>query len=60
MAPLKSSGPNGFNPSFYQFYWHIMGEAVTSVVLNFLNNGMFDKCINFIYIILIPKVKKSY
>lgn len=57
MAHLKSSSPNGFNPSFYQSYWHIVGEEVTSVVLNFLNGGLFDSCINFTHIVFIPKIK---
>lgn len=33
-----------------------MGGEVTSVVLNFLNNNIFDHCTNFIYIVLIPKI----
>lgn len=57
MAPLKSPGLNGFNPSFYQTYWHIVRDEVTSVVLNFLNNGCFENSINFTYIALISKIK---
>lgn len=57
MAPLKSLGPDGFNPSFYQKYWHIVGEEVTLVALKFLNEGVFDLCINFTYIVFIPKIK---
>lgn len=34
-----------------------MGEEVTSLVLNFLNEGNFDNCTNFTYIVLIPKIK---
>lgn len=36
MAPLKSPSPDGFNPCFYQTYWHIVSENVTLVVLNLL------------------------
>lgn len=57
MAPLKSPGLDGFNPGFYQKYWHIVGSEVSSVVLNFLNNGIFDSSINYSFIVLIPKVK---
>lgn len=32
-------------------------DEVTSVVLKFLNNGLFDSCINLTYIILIPRIK---
>lgn len=57
VAPLKALGLDGFNPSFYQTYWHIVGDAVTLTVLKFLNDGIFDNCINFTYIALILKVK---
>lgn len=56
MSPLKPPRPNYFNPNFYQSYWHIVGEEVTSVVLKFLNEGIFDSCINITYIVLIPKI----
>lgn len=57
MAPLKSLCLDDFNPSFYQIYWQIVRDGVTSIILNFLNDGIFDSCINFTYIVLIPKVK---
>lgn len=57
MVPLKSLGLDGFNPVFYQTYWHIVGDEVTLMALKFLNEGIFDNCINFTYITLIPKVK---
>lgn len=34
-----------------------MGDEITSVALQFLNKGTFDKCINFTCIVLLPKVK---
>lgn len=57
MAPSKSPGPDGFNLGFYQTYWHIVGDEITSIVLKFLNKGIFDKFFNFTYIALIPKIK---
>lgn len=57
MAPLKSLRLDGFNHGFYQKYWYIVGNLVSFVVLNFLNNGIFDNCINYSFIVLIPKVK---
>lgn len=47
MAPMKPLGPNDFNLGFYKTYWHIVGDEVTSVVLKFLNNDIFYRCINF-------------
>lgn len=57
IASLKSHSLNGFNLGFYQTYWHIVGDEITSVVLNFLNVGLFEKEINFTYIVFIPKVQ---
>lgn len=57
LPPLKSPGPDSFNPNFYQTYWHIMGDEVTSVILKFLNECIFDSGINFTFIVLIPKIK---
>lgn len=33
-----------------------MGDEVTSIVLNFLKKCILDNCINFTYVVLIPKV----
>ncbi len=57
MAPLKSPGPDGLPPVFYQKYWHLIGEDVTKAVLTCLNIGKILKAINHTYITLIPKVK---
>lgn len=57
MALLKSLGLDGFNSGFYQSNWHIVGEEVTSDVLKFLSEGIFDRGINFTDIVLIPKIK---
>lgn len=56
MAPLKSPSPNGFNANFIQAYWHVVGTEVSSMTLNFLNYGIFDKYINQNFIVLIPKI----
>lgn len=58
MTPLKSPGPNEFSTRFYQTYWHLAGKEVSTIVHNFLNEGIFDTCNNFTYIFLIPKIKK--
>ncbi|KAL0283653.1 UNVERIFIED_CONTAM: LINE-1 retrotransposable element O protein [Sesamum radiatum] len=55
MHPLKSPGPDGMSPSFFQKYWSIVGTDVCATVLDFLNNGSLDPLINFTHIVLIPK-----
>ena len=57
MSPIKSPGPDGFPPIFYQKYWHIIGEDVSHAVLTCLNSGKILKAINHTHITLIPKVK---
>lgn len=34
MHPDKSSGPDGFNPGFYQKYWDVVGNDVVKLVQN--------------------------
>uniref|UniRef100_A0A2N9GDB5 Reverse transcriptase domain-containing protein n=1 Tax=Fagus sylvatica TaxID=28930 RepID=A0A2N9GDB5_FAGSY len=57
MAPLKAPGPDGLPPLFYQQYWHLIGQDVSSAVLTCLNSGKILKAINHTYITLIPKVQ---
>ena len=57
MGPTKALGPNGMNALFYQKFWHIVGDTVVSVVLEFLNNGYMMPELNHTHIILIPKIK---
>ncbi|KAL3820475.1 hypothetical protein ACJIZ3_006380 [Penstemon smallii] len=55
MYPLKSPGPDGFPPLFFQKFWPIVGKDVTNWVLGFLNDGIFDESCNLTNIVLIPK-----
>ena len=56
MAPLKSPGPDGMLPIFYQHYWSLVGNDVVDDILYFLNlrNLLPSLCHSFIT--LIPKV----
>lgn len=42
MHPDKSLGPDGLNPRFYQAYWDIIGDQVTTACLQALNNDIFS------------------
>ena len=42
---------------FFLKFWNIVGPDITSFVLLFLNNGVFDSQINFTHVILISKYR---
>ncbi|KAL5562778.1 hypothetical protein UlMin_032525 [Ulmus minor] len=57
MAPSKSPGADGMLALFYQKYWSIVGDEVTTACLGFLNDGLDLGSINETLITLLPKVK---
>ena len=57
MAPLKSPGPDGMPPLFYQNYWSLIRSNVTLSILHYLNNGVLSQSFYHSFITLIPEVK---
>jgi hypothetical protein len=55
MQPLEAPGADGFGVCFFHHHWEMIGEAVRSAALNFLNHGQLDPSINAIHVVLIPK-----
>ena len=53
--PTKAPGPDGMSAIFYQKYWDIVGNSVSNMVLNVLNNNLPILEINKTNISLIPK-----
>ncbi|KAL0395125.1 UNVERIFIED_CONTAM: putative mitochondrial protein [Sesamum latifolium] len=58
MASLKSPGPDGMPPIFFQSFWHIVKNDVIACVLNFLNSLNLPSGFNDTHITLIPKCKQ--
>ena len=57
MEPLKVPGLDGMPPLFYQHFWEMMNQEVTTTILSWLNTGKLPYPINHTFITLIPKVK---
>lgn len=55
MHPDKSSGPDGFNPAFYQRFWSLIGDEVFQACSSWLNNQNLPTSIGETNIVLIPK-----
>ncbi|KAL0411507.1 UNVERIFIED_CONTAM: putative mitochondrial protein [Sesamum latifolium] len=58
MSPLKSPGPDGMPPLFFQKFWHVVKVDVTRCVLAFLNNRILPVGFNSTNIVLILKCKQ--
>lgn len=55
MHPSKSPSPDGMPPAFFQNYWHIIGDSITTAILNTLHLGELSPNINHTFIVLVPK-----
>ncbi|KAL0884467.1 hypothetical protein Bca101_008448 [Brassica carinata] len=51
----KAPGPDGFSATFYQSYWHIVGEDVQKDIRSFFTSSSLDAQQNETHIRLIPK-----
>ena len=58
MHLTHAPGPDGMSAIFYQKYWNIVGNDVTSIVLNVLNFDNPMTKLNKTNITLVPKVKQ--
>ncbi|WOH11480.1 hypothetical protein DCAR_0830967 [Daucus carota subsp. sativus] len=58
MHPDKASGPDGFNPAFYQIYWDIVHVDLVQFCRNFMQTGELPAGVNNARVCLIPKVKE--
>ncbi|CAL1397365.1 unnamed protein product [Linum trigynum] len=55
----QAPGSDGFTGIFFQTYWGLVGDLVTSVVLEFFNSGHLLPNFNHTWITLLPKVPNA-
>lgn len=51
----EHSGPDSFNPNFYQNFWGMCGDDIFEAVSRWLGRGFFPHALNDTNICLIPK-----
>lgn len=56
MHPTKATGPDGFSAIFYQKFWDVVGDRVSTTCLNILNGNESVATWNDTLISLIPKI----
>ncbi|KAL2224843.1 UNVERIFIED_CONTAM: hypothetical protein Sindi_2938100 [Sesamum indicum] len=56
IAEDKAPGPDGYSSGFFKAAWPIVGQEVSSAVLDFFNTSRILKQINTTLLALIPKV----
>ena len=44
-------------PLFYQYYWNLIGDDISDIVLHYLNSATLPEHLNHTFITLIPKKK---
>lgn len=54
MDPIKSSGPDGIQPVFYQKYWEEMKISILKFCARCFDSANIPQEINYSYITLIP------
>lgn len=55
MGANTAPGPDGFHPGFFQQFWPLVGDELTSFCLNCLRSGKLPSNLNDTIITLIPK-----
>jgi hypothetical protein len=60
MEHNKAPGPDGFPIEFYQTFWEVIKEDLTTLFTKFYNGSLPLYSLNFGTIILIPKCKDVY
>ena len=58
MQPDKSPGPDGFNPTFYQRFWHVCGDDIFQAATSWLDRDYFPSNLTETNICLIPKCEE--
>lgn len=58
MKPFKAPGPDRYQPLFFQKFWNLLGPSVHKLVRNAFATWEFDRDLNAMLLVLIPKTKR--
>ncbi|KAJ0745065.1 putative RNA-directed DNA polymerase [Helianthus annuus] len=53
----KAPGPDGYTSAFFKHAWDIVGDEISTAILEFFDNGKLLKQLNHTILALIPKVE---
>ncbi|KAL0295386.1 UNVERIFIED_CONTAM: Transposon TX1 uncharacterized protein [Sesamum calycinum] len=56
----KAPGPDGFSSGFFKAAWPVVGEEVSSAIIDFFKTGRLLKQLNATLLTLIPKVRTPH
>lgn len=56
IGDLKAPGPDELHALFYEKFWYLIGEEITTKVLHSVNNGHIPDNCNETTVVLIPKI----
>ncbi|KAL0292059.1 UNVERIFIED_CONTAM: Transposon TX1 uncharacterized protein [Sesamum radiatum] len=56
----KAPGPDGFSSGFFKAAWPVVGEEVSSAIIDFFKKGRLLKQLNATLLTLIPKVRTPH
>ncbi|KAL0283921.1 UNVERIFIED_CONTAM: Transposon TX1 uncharacterized protein [Sesamum radiatum] len=56
----KAPGPDGFSSGFFKAAWPVVGEEVSSAIIDFFKKGRLLKQLNATLLTLIPKRKSGF
>jgi len=59
MNPIRAPGPDGYNASFFQRNWQVVGDDLCSAAQHFFGHGRMLSSVNHTFVTLVPKTTNA-